>query len=473
MNMKSMALPCKKGLALLAALALGTMIALAQPPAGLSPEAMRAMGILVGVIVLLATKALANFVVALLMCVLFVLLGCVDMATAFGGFSGTTFWLVVGILGIGAGIEASGLLRRLAYHALLLFPSSFRGVVAALLGVGMVFQPLMPCTMAKQSIVAPVVVTLGETLGFPRRSRQMAGLFNAMHIGWSVLGNLFISASYLGYLFLGSLPQEVQAQFTWGRWFLSMLPWALVVLVGSYWVLTRLYRPQAGQADIRGYIRQQLAQLGPVSGREKLVIALLLTAIVLWVTETATGIPAYMTALLCLIAMAACGLFTHTDFNTRMDWDMIVFIGGVLNAPTVMDALGISRWIGSVIAPVVSALSGNIYLFITALVLCTYLLRFATFSYSLPVLVLIAVLCPLAGELGINPWVIMIVAYCSAPVWLTQYQSINMAAGWAAFGGERSARFSDVRPGAAAYLVINLVALLVSVPYWTLLGYIA
>lgn len=187
-------------------------------------ESMRAMGIIVCTIVFLSMDVFPTFVTTTLMCICFVLFNCVGMTTAFGAFADTNFWLILAVIGIGVAIQKSGLVKRICFHLFKLFPATFKGSVAALLGIGTVCQPLMPSTSAKQSIAAPVAVSMGELLGFEKKSKPMAGLFNALYIGWSVMGCLFISASFLGYMYFGNLPAETQAEVSWGKWFLAALP---------------------------------------------------------------------------------------------------------------------------------------------------------------------------------------------------------------------------------------------------------
>ena len=462
-----------KTIGIIVGLALGLIISLISPPEGLTPEAMRAIGIIVCTIVFLSMEVFPNFITAILMCTAFVLFKCVEFTTAFEAFADTTFWLIVGVLGIGVGINKCGLLKRISYHALKLFPATFNGIVAALLGVGTICQPLMPSTSAKQSIVAPVAMMLGETLGFEKKSKQMAGLFNAMYVGWSITGTVFISASFMGYLFFGNLPADVQTQFTWTTWFLAMIPWAVVVVIGNYFTITRLYKPKEKKKITKDVIDRYIAELGPMSRDEKVVSVIMVIALILWVGENTFGISACVTSLLCLMAMAIFGIFTPADFNTKMGWGLIIFVGGVLNISGAMSALGISDWIGNMIEPVLGGFISNPWLFTIVMVLLIYLIRYLIPDMITIVILFTGVLSPLGQANGLSPWVIMMIAYCAVCIWVTKYQNANMLVGWAASGGEDQMNFKDVMPGAYAHLAVNLLALLVSIPYWQLLGYIS
>lgn len=462
----------KKISGLLIGLGLGIIIAFASPPSELTTEAMRAMGIIVCSIVFMSMETIPTYVTAILMCASFVLFKCVNFEVAFAGFAGSTFWLIVGVLGIGIAVNKSGLLKRISYYALKLFPPTFKGIVAALLGVGLACQPLMPSTSAKQSIVAPISISMGEILGFDKHSKQFAGLFNAMYIGWSIFGTVFISASFLGYLFYSPLPFDVQMQFTWVNWFIAMIPWAIVVLIGNYLALTIIYKPKFEKEMTKEFIDNKLKELGPMTRDEKVVSIIMVIALLMWITEGVTGISASITALLCLMIMIIFDVFNTADFNTKMGWSLIIMIGGIANISNVMGNLEISNWVGTIIEPLLGGLIANPYLFTLALVITIYLIRYILVDFITVVIMFTIVLTPLAEGVGMSPWVVMMISYCSVCIWVTKYQNANMLVGWASAGGDDVIRFNDVMPGAYAHLLVNLVALLVSIPYWQLLGYI-
>jgi DASS family divalent anion:Na+ symporter len=450
----------------------GIVIALITPPGDLTVSAMRAMGIIVWAIIFMSLEVLPSHVITVLMCTAFVLFKCVPFTTAFGAYADTTFWLIIGVLGIGVAINKCGLLKRISYYALKLFPPTYNGIIAALLGVGTICQPLMPSTSAKQSIVAPVAIGMGETLGIEKQSKQMGGLFNAMYIGWSITGTVFISASFLGYLFFGNLPADIQTQFTWTKWFIAMIPWAIIVVLGNYFALITIYKPKTQKKITKEFISNQLKALGPMSRDEKVVCIIMAVALLMWITENVTGISACVTSLLCLMTMFILGVFTTGDFNTKMVWSLIIMVGGLCNIANVMSKLQISGWVGTMIEPLLGDLIARPYLFIFALVVTIYLVRYVMVDFVTVVILFTVVLTPLAQSVGMNPWIVMMTCYCSVCIWVTKYQNANMLVGWAAAGGDDNIKFSDVMPGAYAHLVVNLIALLISVPYWQLLGYI-
>jgi len=461
-----------KKVGLILGFAAGIIIGLLPPPAGLTPAAMRGIGIIIGTILLFVFESLPNYAATTLMCACFVIFKVGNYAQAFSAYAGSIWWLVVGVLGIGIAVNNCGLLKRLSFYAMRLFPPTYSGMIMALLGVGTAFAPLMPTTMAKQAIAAPVTMKIGENLGLKKRSKGMAGLFNAMYIGWSINGTIFVSASFVGYMMIGALPESARNDVSWIDWFIAMIPWGTILIVCTYFMLNFLYKPKDSQRVSKDLIDGQLKALGPVSRNEKLVGAVFLVTLAFWITEGMHHIPSTGVALVALIVLAYLNLFTVQDFQTKMPWSLIFYIGGVVNIGSIISAQKIDVWFGNLAGPTLGSIAVMPYAYVVLVALSVYLMRFIMISFSSLMVIVTIILSPIAWKFGIHPWVTGMIAYCSSCTWVTLYQNANMLVGWAASGGEEYLDFKHVRLGACGYLIINIIGLLASIVWWKSLGYI-
>ena len=73
-----------------------------------------------------------------------VLLRVAPTTIAFGGFATSTWFLMLGILGLAAALARSGLLYRITLVAVRRFPPTFVGQILALLTAGIVSTVLIP-----------------------------------------------------------------------------------------------------------------------------------------------------------------------------------------------------------------------------------------------------------------------------------------------------------------------------------------
>jgi di/tricarboxylate transporter len=251
-----------------------------------------------------------------------------------------------------------------------------------------------------------------------------------------------------------------------------MIPWGIVIVACSYFMLVWLYKPAGSGRVPDDFIDAQIKALGPLSRNEKLASIIFGITLCFWITEDLHGISSTLTALVCLAAMAYFNLFDVPDFNAKMMWSFIFYIGGILNIGTIIGLQKIDIWVGDVAGPAVAPLASRPYLFAVAVAVFVYSTRFVMISFSSLMVIVTIFLSPIGAQYGIHPWTTGIMAYSSSLIWVALYQNANMLAGWAASGADENLDFKHVRPGAIGYLVINILGLLVSVCWWRILGYI-
>ncbi|NLW23555.1 MAG: sodium:calcium symporter [Tissierellia bacterium] len=450
----------------------GLIIAFIDPPEGLTVQSMKALGILVWTIINWVIELIPNYVAALLMCLLWATFKVVPFTVAFGAFSGTVWWLLIGAMGIGIAASKSGLLKRASLMGMRLFPPTFKGQVLAFLGTGTIVAPLIPSITVKCTITAPIAIDIGKRLGFEKRSKGMNGLFAAMFVGFSTTSVIFVSGSILGYLLLGLLPDYVQEQFNWIYWFICMIPWGIIILAASYLFIIYLYKPNKEVRIPSEYINSQIKALGPMSRDEKITLAVVAGCLIFWIGESFIGVPAAIVAMIGMLVLISLNVFSKAEFHNNMAWSILFFTGSILNLGPVLQTVGINAWLGQLISPLITRFVGNTYLLVTAIALLVYIVRTIITSMSGTITLFTIILLPIAFESGINPWVVGIATYASVMVWHLQYQNSNFLAAFAAVGGEENISFKEIAKLSFVYMVISIIGLLISIPYWRFLGLI-
>src|SRR4030095_17082636 len=107
--------------------------------------------------------------------------------------------LVLVLIAVGGGLPRSGILQRIAFALLSMFPATFAGQAVAFLVGGLVMTPLLPLTVARCALTAPLARQVAETLGYPARSRAAVGLGLAAFTGAGLLSPVVLGgpAAYL------------------------------------------------------------------------------------------------------------------------------------------------------------------------------------------------------------------------------------------------------------------------------------
>ncbi|MCX5835036.1 MAG: SLC13 family permease [Deltaproteobacteria bacterium] len=448
---------------------LGITIAFITPPEGLTPQAMHGLGILLWAVTCWVFEVAPDYVIAIAMCTLWVLFQCVQFKTAFATFSDTTWWLLIGAMGMGVAVSKSGLLKRISLRVMQIFPTTFNGQVLALISAGTMIAPLIPSMTAKAAIAAPISMGISDAMGYQRKGRGAAGLYGAMYLGFVLTGPMFVSASFIGYMMRGLLPQNIQDQFNWTMWFTASIAWSAVVLVLTYIAIIFLYTPKEKDSLLPDHAAKLLVALGPMQRNEKITAIVLMAALLCWMTERLHGINATVIALVGLVVLLACRVFDRQDFRSGIGWDNMIFIGMIINLGSVLPALKIDKWIAQTAGPMIEPMISNIYLFIVVLSFAIYAIRFVLVSFTATTAIFTVMLVPFALQAGINPWVTGFIVYASTNIWFIFYQNSTFLTCYYAVEGEMVTHRQMV-PLSFAYCAISIVAFLLSVPLWQYLG---
>ena len=514
-------LGCAAAGALVAALLITTC-----PIPGLSYQATAVLGILIMAIVWWITGVLPEFVTAVVMAVLFVVVAGISVGATFSTFASSTWWLLLSAFTLGVGMKTSGLMRRIALAIVRKFPRTFRCQVIAQLVTGTVLGPLIPSLAVKGAMLAPLAMSIGDELGYERQGKRATGLFAAMLVGIRTVAPTIVSASVTGYALMATLPADVQEQFNMASWFVAALPWLVVVLALNYFLIMGMYgRGEASACDAvedspsdtvgAPGNAQSLEQsslrcgtrfvgatecadsrrdeaessavessrggtdlndnqsipdgLGPLSAVEKRMLAIILMTVVLWATEPFHHISAMAVGLAALVFMFVLKVIDVPAFKSGVNWTSLLFIGIALGLGSVFAEAGLNDWVMQTCGPAFQALAGNPYLLVLGIGVITVVLRFLIVSEVAYLNLLMAFLVPMAASVGVNPWVLGFSAYALVIAWFAKYQSpIYLAAFYAVDG--KMAKHSELAKYCGVYLATCLAGLVVCVPYWQWMG---
>ena len=514
-------LGCAAAGALVAALLIATC-----PIPGLSYQATAVLGILIMAIVWWITGVLPEFVTAVVMAVLFVVVAGISVGATFSTFASSTWWLLLSAFTLGVGMKTSGLMRRIALAIVRKFPRTFRCQVIAQLVTGTVLGPLIPSLAVKGAMLAPLAMSIGDELGYERQGKRATGLFAAMLVGIRTVAPTIVSASVTGYALMATLPADVQEQFNMASWFVAALPWLVVVLALNYFLIMGMYgRGEASACDAvedspsgtvgapgnaqsleqsslrcgtrfvgaaecadsrrdeaessaaessRGGTNESDSKpipdgLGPLSAVEKRMLAIILVTVVLWATEPFHHISAMAVGLAALVFMFVLKVIDVPAFKSGVNWTSLLFIGIALGLGSVFAEAGLNDWVMQTCGPAFQALAGNPYLLVLGIGVITVVLRFLIVSEVAYLNLLMAFLVPMAASVGVNPWVLGFSAYALVIAWFAKYQSpIYLAAFYAVDG--KMAKHSELAKYCGVYLATCLAGLVVCVPYWQWMG---
>ena len=468
---KSKSVDVVKLLKIFIPLLIGVGISFISPMGELTVASMRFAGIFVCLILWMVLNVWPDFVITLVGLSAFVVFGVCSFADAFSPFAGESVWLVIGAFGLSAGVAKSGLLKRLSYMILKLFPESFQGQVIAIFTTGLVISPLIPSLNAKAAILAPFAAQVSESMGYEKGSKGARGLFAVAAIITTVVGMAFFSGAVPVATLIGMMPEDQAATMTWMKWFSGTWLWMIVIMVLCYLAIVFLYKPKEAAASAStGLAKQHLAALGPMSTKEKITAVLLVIALVGWMITGVTGISATLVSMIILLLMFITGILAGADFKNSIAWSSVVFIGTIYSLASLLSKMGWSTYLAEVLSPILAPIVSNIWLLIPVICIVVYIMRIVVVSQTAAITIIYAIFGGICAEYGIHTFPILFTGYCATLVWHYAGNNVTYATCLAATN-DRMVSFKDTFQMNVVYMVVNLIACMASIPVWMMLGY--
>jgi anion transporter len=465
--------PGRGMLALAAALVMLALGWALPPPAGLSAPAWHALVVLLAALPALMLDALLEGVLALLIAGGWVLLGVTTPDVALTGFASTNWVLVVAVLIIGAAITSTGVLYRLALESIAHMRGGFPGEVTALSLAGLLIGPAVPNGTSRVIMIAPMLKELVEALGYRPQSKAAAGLAMAVLIGFGQMAAVFLTSSNTAMLVLAVLPAGARDDVNWITWALYGAPTNIILFFGLVASIIWLYRPPATERQASSKraasLALQRALLGPMSREEKIALGVGIGMLVGFMTQPLHGVDPSWIAVLAAGVLAATHVVTVNTLRA-VNWNFALLFGVLISLTTVFGHTGLDRWMADLVTANAGGLMASPTLFVVALTLLCFATSFVVRWQAAAPLITIA-LAPVASASGMHPFIVGLVAVIACNGFFLPYQSTAYLALCSGTAGKLFTH-RQVVPTALAYGAWTLVAVVLSVPVWRMMGLI-
>lgn len=437
---------------------------------GLSKEAQSYLGILAAMVFMLISGVFDEHIVLLMtlsMCVLFKV---ASFSTIFSAYSGTTMWMVLSILPVTVVISKCGLMNRIALYLLKIFPCSYKWQLLALSLSSMIISPLIPSTTAKSSLLASLVESVSEQMKLEKKSKPLTGIFLAVFINGPSMGHIFLSGSVQALLVVGMMPDTMAAGFSWLGWLAAASVWAVIAFVLIYIILLFLYSPKESVSLTNKDIDRMLEEMGPMSWVEKQTAILMVFTLIGWITKSWHNIPECVFAIITYSILFTFGAINKDEFRSKVPWDVWIYVGGIVCVANLFTTLGIDIWLAGVMEPVVRLITCNSIVYLVCLVLIVYVFRVFIVSSIATVTIFYVVFAAAAYQiLGISPFITGFLIIGASKSWPTEYTNTNYVTAKVIVGKD-ALDFKESRRMSHLYIVVTIVAAVLSIPFWKVMG---
>jgi hypothetical protein len=187
-----------------------------------------------------------------------------------------------------------------------------------------------------------------------------------------------------------------------------------------------------------------------------------------WLTITYHNIDGAWISLLALCVLINTGVLGWGMMKKAIDWEMLIYMGATLSIPTLLTQARIDSWLVEAFAPLIRPFISNPALTFVIIALITYGVK-SVFTSFLTVVTLAIALLPLAGDLNVNPWIMIMIILIASEVWFFSFQVDWHTLAYSTTDGKGFSYplMSRINP---FYAVAYIVALIAAIPYWRYLG---
>ena len=437
------------------------------PPSGFTVEGWRAAATLLAIVPVMVFGSLPDGAIALVLAATWVVGGVASPRVALGGFASGTWMLTIAIFVVGAVIASSGLLFRVALWSMEHVRGGFKVEALALCVTGWLSSAAVPNPSGRMLLVAPAVTEMAEAYGYAPGSRPAAGLAMAALLGFGQTVAPFLTSSTTTLLTFTLLPDASRSGLDWMTWAVRAAPTYGVLLLGMLAFIVWRYAPQTACTRRTDALPVQRALLGPVSRQEWVSGVVMLLLLASFATQPVHHVDPAWIAVAALGVLAALGLVTADTLRT-VNWNYALLFGTLASVVEIFTTTGLDRSLTSLIAGALSGFSNSPFVFILCLTVvsfgASFVLRFAAAAPLITV-----ALAPVAATVGIDPWVVAIIALLGTSGFFLPYQSTIYQAVHQELNGSLF-QHVQVRPVALMYGAFTLLAIVASVPVWHAMG---
>ncbi len=372
------------------------------------------IAIAVWMVVWWITEAVSISVTALLPLLLFPILKIMDIGDVGANYGSPIIFLFFGGFILALALEKVNLHKRIALSIIKLTGTApnkvVLGFMIATAALSMWISNTATTVMMLPIAMSVIGLLVNDEDGFTKSDKNFA---LSVMLGIAFSANAGGIATVIGTppnsVMIGLLENEYNIEISFLKWMVIGVPFSAVMIWISYLVLIKWMFPnkQLKFAASREVINDELQKLGPMGGKEKMVLAIFGVTVFLWIFRTV--INSYLPGLklndTIISMMGAIAMFSipynlkKGDFiidwkdTQKLAWGILILFGGGLALAKGMSVSGIVDMVSGAIA------NSDISILMTAVLLITLMLFMTELMSNVA---LVAVLAPVVAGIAIG-----------------------------------------------------------------------
>lgn len=389
----------------------------------------------------------------------------------FSGFAGTTIWVLIPALFYGYALIKTGLGKRISYFILKQKDLNYKKLLLLWSIIGIVLSILTPSITVRVIIVIPIVLNSLELCNIKENTKERSVILLTAWLMAVIPGVGWQSGSLAGPMLTGFFNDNIKlVDITFSIWAkASLLPILLIsilTIIIGYIVLS----PEIEINITKETFIKEYLLLGKITQEEIITLIVMIVSFIMFATSGFHGIEDASICLLGLFILFLMGILGKEEVNTAINWDLIIFVGASMSLGPIFIESGISSWLSNKILYLIEPITSNKFLFIFLTLLILFIWRFFDIAAFAPTMALITSILPdINLEYGVNP-IIWIPLLCIAMnSFIFSYMNMFILTAEDLMNG-KGWRNEDLICYGLIYILSSFIVMLVSIPYWKIIG---
>lgn len=433
---------------------------------GLSLSGRKMFSLTLMTVIFWSAKVADSAYVASLFLMLLLILDIAPAAEVLSLWTSPTIYLVIGAYLIAAAVERSGLGERIAYKFIIRFVDSYRSIIYAIFALTFVLSLIIPHPWPRCFIIMSVMSVVIKNAGINSRDASKIGL------------TVFAAAIPVSMIFLtGQSSLNIMTlefagvNLSWGGWLLYMGAPAVLASILTLFLILTLFKAEAEVKIDKKKIKTKIDDLGSLSAEEKRTIFWLITAVILWMTDSFHGIELGWVTLTIAVMMS---FPLGGDILKKEDWDQVpvkvlIFLNAAVAISNVGSLTGMNNWLASVVLP--AEAPSNILYFALMTALISMFLHLFLGSVMSVMGIAIPAFIIFAGKFALNPLVPALFVYTAIGThYILPFHHLNILVGMGKENGNYSEK-SVIKLG-LPMTAVSLITVIFEYFWWQFTGLI-
>lgn len=319
------------------------------PHAGFAPRPWGLLCLFGATVSALITRPLPSGAVVLMAATAGTLLGVFTIEAALAGFSNVTVWMIVAAFLFARALVTTRLGERIAYTIVSRLGGSPLRLGYSIVLADVVMAPMTPSNTARAGgILFPISLNVARAFGSEpgaTASRIGAYLMLTLYHGDLVASAMFLTATAPNPLVVGFAQQASGTTVSWLTWAAAAaLPGAIGLLVVPC-VVYRLSPPAVRDTRAaQALASDRLQAMGPIARDERVMFAVFVLVLALWLSGEWHGVSPTTVALAGLTVLLLTRVLSWQDIiDEKGAWDSLIWFGGLMMLSTELNKAGFPR----------------------------------------------------------------------------------------------------------------------------------